>query len=82
MHLIIISVINLALVVKMISKVWTGNDKAIIFVVFAYLILILINAFIWLLLNIYKKVEYKIHKKTTLFLAVLFVPVLIVSSLY
>ena len=81
-HLTIISVINLALVVKMISIAWGGNDKAVILVIFGFPILTIVNALVWLTLRILKRPEYKIYKMTTIGLAVLFIPTLIVSSMY
>ncbi len=81
-HLTIISIINLALILKMISIAWAGNDKAIILVIFGYPALIIVNALVWLTLRILKRLEYKIYKITTVGLAVLFIPTLILSSLY
>ncbi len=81
-HLAIISIVNLALIFKMISIVWQGNDKAIILVLFGYPALIIINALIWLTLKIVKRPEYQFYKMATLVLLALFLPTLIISSLY
>lgn len=81
-HLIIILAINLILILILINFTWNGNDKAIILTVIGYLLLIIINAIIWLVLNYYKKSEYRIYKITTISLVILFIPMLIVSSMY
>lgn len=81
-HLIIILAINLILILILINFTWNGNDKAIILTVIGYLLLIIINAIIWLALNYYKKSEYRIYKITTISLVILFIPMLIVSSMY
>ena len=81
-HLTIISIINLIFVAKIISIVWEGNDKAIILVIFAYPILTIINGFVWLTLRLLKRPEYEIYKMTTIGLAILFIPTLILSCLY
>ena len=81
-HLTIISIINLIFVAKIISIVWEGNDKAIILVIFAYPILIIINGLVWLTLRLLKRPEYEIYKMTTIGLAILFIPTLILSCLY
>lgn len=81
-HLIIILAINLILILILINFTWNGNDKAIILTVIGYHLLIIINAIIWLVLNYYKKSEYRIYKITTISLVILFIPMLIVSSMY
>jgi hypothetical protein len=82
LHLTIISLINLALILKMISIAWEGNDKAIILVIFGYPTLTIVNALVWLTLRILKRPEFKIYKITTVGLAILFIPTLIASSMY
>lgn len=81
-HLAIISIINLILITKIINIAWEGNDKAILLVIFAYSALTIVNAFVWLILKVIKKAEYKIYKTTTIGLVVLFIPTIILSSLY
>ena len=81
-HLAIISLINLALILKMISIAWEGNDKAIILVIFGYPTLTIVNALVWLTLRILKRPEFKIYKITTAGLGILFIPTLIASSMY
>ena len=54
-HLIIVSIINLAIILSLINMAWQGNDKAILAVLFGYPILTLLNALIWLILGILKK---------------------------
>lgn len=81
-HLVIVSLINLTLILKLISVVWSGNDKAIIIMIFGYTILMIANVIVWLVLVFLKRPEFKIFKMTTTGLAILFIPTLIVSSLY
>ena len=81
-HLTIISLINLALVLKMISIAWEGNDKAIILVIFGYPILTIVNALVWLTFRILERPEFKIYRITTVGLAIIFIPTLIASSMY
>jgi hypothetical protein len=81
-HLIIISVINIGLISKLISIAWEGNDKAIILVIFGYPALTFLNGLVWLTLRILKRPESKIYKITTIGLAVLFIPSLMISSMY
>ncbi len=82
LHLAIISIVNVASVLKMISITWEGNDKAIIIVILGYPVLTFINAFIWLILKTIKRTEYLFYKMATLVLLILFVPTLIISSMY
>ena len=81
-HLSIISVINFSLIIKLVVSAWNGNDKAIILVVFGYIALILINSIIWLLLNKLKRPENNIYKIVITGLALLFIPTVIIASLY
>lgn len=81
-HLTILSIINLIIIGKLVSKAWDGNDKAIILVIFGYSALTILNGFIWLTLAIIKRPEYKIYKTSTIGLAILFIPTLIASSMY
>ena len=81
-HLIIISIINLSIIFKLIVTAWNGNDKGIILVVFGYIALIIINCIIWLTLRTLKRPENKIYKIVTFGLVLLFIPTVIISSLY
>jgi len=81
-HLIFATIINLVLTGVLIKTAWDGNDKAIIFVVFFYPILILVNLIIWITLSSRRKSEFKIYRVTTIGLIILFLPVLIVASLH
>ena len=81
-HLITISIINLSLIFKLIISAWNGNDKGIILVFFGYIALIIINVIIWETLRILKRPESKIYKIVTAGLALLFIPTIIISSLY
>ena len=81
-HLVIISIINLGIVSKLVSVAWEGNDKAIILVIFGYPTLILVNGLLWLTLRMLKRQENKVYKITTIGLAVLFFPTLIISGMY
>ena len=81
-HLIIISVINFGLILKLIGIAWDGNDKAILLVLFGYPVLTILNGLVWLTLGILKRPESKIYRIVTIGLAVLFIPTLIISSMY
>lgn len=81
-HLIIISIINLGLIFKLINIAWEGNDKAIILVIFGYPTLIILNGLVWLILGVLKRPESKIYRILTIGLTVLFIPTLIISSMY
>ena len=81
-HLVVILTVNLALVVKMISVVWEGSDKEIILLMLGYPLLIFLNALVWLILRLLKSREHEIYKIATLGLLALFIPTLIISSLY
>lgn len=81
-HLSIISVINFSLIIKLVVSAWNGNDKAIILVVFGYIALMLINSIIWLLLKKLKRPENKIYKIVITGLTLLFIPTVIIASLY
>ena len=81
-HLIIVSIINLAVILSLINMAWEGNDKAILAVIFGYLALTLVNAVIWLILGILKKPAHRIYKLSTLCLIIFFVPALIASMFY
>jgi len=81
-HLTIITIINLIIIGKLIGVAWEGNDKAIILVIFGYTTLTILNGLVWLILRILKRPEFKIYKITTIGLAALFIPTLILSSMY
>jgi hypothetical protein len=81
-HLIIVSAINLVLILIMLSIAWDGNDKAVILVIFGYPALIIVNGLLWLILRILKRPENKIYKMTTIGLILLFIPTLLISSMY
>ena len=81
-HLFVISMINLAIIFKLISIAWSGNDKAIILIVLGYPVLIIINGLIWLVLKIIKKQQSKIYKIGTIGLVVLLVPTILISMMY
>jgi heme/copper-type cytochrome/quinol oxidase subunit 4 len=81
-HLIFASIINLILVGLLVKTSWDGNDKAIIFVIFFYPILILVNLVIWMTLSSKRKDESKIYRAITIGLIILFLPVLIIATWY
>ena len=81
-HLAFLSLINFMLIGKLVSITWDGNDKAVILLILGYLTLIILNGLVWLTLKILKKSEYKIYKFSTIMLVIIFVPTLILSSLY
>jgi len=81
-HLRIISILNLGIIAKLICLVWDGNDKAIILLLYGYLLLIILNGSIWFILSIQKKAELKIYKISTIGLAALFIPILILANMF
>ena len=81
-QLTIISIINIIIIVKLISIAWTGNDKGIIIVLFGHIALTVINAVVWLVLRIINRKEFMIYYITTLILAVLYIPTMILASIY
>jgi len=74
--------INFFLVGQIIKQVWDGNDKAIILLIFLYPILIIVNSLIWWVLSKKRKKESKIYKLTTIGLIILFLPSLVIASMY
>jgi hypothetical protein len=81
-HQLLTIAANLTIVGLLISKAWNGNDKAIILVIFLYPTLIFVNSIIWLTLSSKRKTESKIYRLTTIGLLILFLPVLIIASMY
>lgn len=81
-HLTILSIINLIVIGKMVGVAWEGNDKAIILIILGYTTLTILNGLVWLVLKILKRPEYKIYKISTIGLTILFMPILIASSIY
>jgi hypothetical protein len=81
-HWTFASIGNLVAVGLLIKSAWDGNDKAIIFVIIFYPLLILMNGLIWMNLSSKKRSESKIYRATTLGLIILFLPVLIIASLH
>lgn len=81
-HLTVISLINLVLIGLMIRTAWQGNDKAILVIVLLYPILTFINAVIWFILFVFQRPESKLYKWTTIGMIALFMPALIVASMY
>ena len=73
---IISFLINLAVIGFLIAKVWNGNDKAILMVIFFYPLLILFNGVMWMLLR------SKAFQVSTIALLVLFLPVLLIATMY
>jgi hypothetical protein len=81
-HLAIISSINLILVILMIRTAWQGNDKAILVIVLLYPILTFLNAVIWFVLFVFQRRESKLYKWSTVGMIALFIPALMVASMY
>lgn len=81
-HLIVASIINLFLMVLLIRTAWSGNDKAILLVIFYYPLLIPVNLISWLTLSARRKTQYKAYRLTTIALILLFLPVLMIASMY
>lgn len=81
-HLVIVSLINLIVVGKLLSVTMNGNDKAIIFLIFGYVFLIILNGLVWLVLHLAKKKACKIYKILTFGLVFLFPPTLILSTVF
>lgn len=81
-HFSILSIINLIIIGKLLSVAWNGNDKSIFVVIFGYSALIILNALTWLILVILKSAENKIYKTSTIGLAILFIPTLLLSIIF
>jgi hypothetical protein len=81
-HLAIVGIINLFLVGRMVTVAWNGNDKAIIVIIFGHLLLIFLNALVWMTLKLLKSDVSIVYKITTLSLIVLYIPALMTASLY
>ena len=73
-QIIIAAIVNLCLIVWLIRYAWSGNDKAIIMVIFLYPFLTLVNGVFWMFS------ESKAFKVTTLGLLILFFPVLMIAA--
>lgn len=74
-QLIIGALANLFLIGYLMNKVWAGNDKAIILVIFFYPVIIVANSLIWMVS------KSRVFKWITIALFILFFPVLLISSL-
>ena len=74
--------INLVIVGLLIRQAWEGNDKAIILVIFFYPLLIIINAIIWGTLRAFRRTESEIYRLTTLALLILFIPAVLIATMY
>lgn len=81
-HLLIASIINLAIIFRLINIAWDDSDKGIIAVIFGYPIVILANTVVWLSLRIAKQPACTIYKITSIALLLLFIPVLILAGSY
>lgn len=81
-HLAIVTIINTIFIYRLITIAWIGNDKSIILVIFGYPFFILLNAILWGTFSYFKRIESNIYKLMTISLAILFIPTLIISSLY
>ncbi len=81
-HLTITSIINFGLILKLITITWEGNDKAITLVIFGYLALTIANGVIWMVLKILNRSESRIYRIVTIGLIILFIPTVIVSTVY
>jgi hypothetical protein len=75
-QLIIASIVNVSLILLLISKAWTGNDKSIILLIFFYPMIVLVNSILWM------ASKSQVFKITTMALLILFLPVLIVATMY
>ena len=81
-HLAIISTINLVLILFMIRTAWAGNYNAILIIWIGYHILTSLNSMLWFMLFGFQRPESRLYKWSTIGLIVLFIPVLIVASMY
>jgi hypothetical protein len=81
-HLVFASIIKLILVGLLLKTSWNGNDKAIIYVIFFYPLLILVNLIIWMTLSSKRNPDSKIYRATTIGLIILFLPILLMVTSY
>jgi len=81
-HLILALLLNFLVIAKLVHFSWTGNDKAILVVIFYYFILIIANILVWVILDYLKQPVGWIYKITTTLLVVLIIPVILLSILH
>jgi hypothetical protein len=81
-HWIIGSIINLIVIFILVTSAWDGNDKAIILVIVYYPVLVMLNVLVWLLLRLLGRSEAGIYGSLVLILLTLYIPVLLISTLY
>ena len=75
-QLIIAAIVDVLIVWYLLSKIWNGNDKAVIFIILFYPLVIVINAAAWMITG------SKAFKVTTFALLILFLPVLLICGSY
>jgi len=81
-HLILALLVNFLVIAKLIHFSWTGNDKAILAVIFYYFMLIIANLLTWVILDYLKQEAGRIYKIITTILVVLIIPVILLSVLH
>lgn len=81
-HLTLAFLVNFLIVSKLIHFSWTGNDKAILVVIFYYFMQIIANLLAWVILDYQKQEAARIYKIITTILVVLIIPVILLSVLH
>ena len=81
-HFLLATLINLLIVGVLIYKVWEGNDKATLLILLFYPLLTLTNLAAWIVLRALRRKAAHVYKTTNLLLLLLFIPALLLSSLY
>jgi hypothetical protein len=81
-HRIIAFILNLLIVILIFLEIKIiDDDKAIVFFIGYYPVLIILNFLIWLPLKLLKKEQYKIYSQTTIALLALLIPFFIIATM-
>lgn len=81
-HFLLVMLINLILVVLLVYKVWTGNDKAPILFLFVYPLLMLANLSVWAILKLMRRPTSIVYLTAVKLLLLLLLPTIFVFSLF
>lgn len=81
-HSLLVMLVNLTIVVLLVYKVWTGNDKAPILFLFVYFLLILANLSVWAILKLMRQPTSAVYLTAVKFLLLLLIPAIFVSTLF
>lgn len=78
----LVGIVNYIVIHWIVWFAWTGSDKSVFVSACAYLMLILLNAVLWVIASLRNKKYSAIYKFSTITLLLFLIPILFILTLY